>query len=402
MRYRFCGCALDTERREFRTPEGLKRLEPQVFDLLAYLADNPQRVISREELIERVWGGRIVSEASIDSGIFAARRAVGDDGKRQAVIATVPRRGVRFLPAVEARDPAAAGGPKASDVCGATAQHVRLCHAPDGTRLAFGSSGQGAPLLRVGHWLTHLEHDWHSPIWRPFLEELGRTFCVVRYDQRGTGLSDHEVADLSLEAFVADLETVAAAAEPDRFALYATSQAVPVAVEYAARHPDRLTGLILHGGYAKGRLLRSEAERRQGEAYLTLMEQGWGAAGSQFLQAFGSMFVPDGTPEQIRSLVELQRIATPAETAIRLRRAFDGFDVTERLAEVGTPTLVIHARDDAIHPLDQSREIAARIPEAELLVLESRNHVMLAHDPAWAVFFTAVRDFVARRSGSSG
>jgi pimeloyl-ACP methyl ester carboxylesterase len=250
------------------------------------------------------------------------------------------------------------------------------------------------PLVRVGHWLSHLEHDWHSPIWRPFLSELGKSFTVVRYDQRGNGLSDRDVDDLSLEAFVSDLETVIDAAGLDRFAIYASSQGVPVALEYAARHPARLNCLALHGGFVKGRLLRSQAEREQGEAYLALMRHGWGAEGSQFLQAFGSIYVPDGTPEQLRSLVELQRISATAETAVRLREAFDRFDVTHRLSAIEVPTLVLHGRNDGVHPLQQSLEMTAALPDAELVVLETRNHIMVGHDPAWPEFFAALRRFV--------
>lgn len=271
---------------------------------------------------------------------------------------------------------------------------MRCCRSADGTRLAYGLSGAGPPLLRAGHWLTHLEHDWHSPIWRPFLEALGRCASVVRYDQRGTGLSERTVEAFDLDIFVADLAAVADAAGLERFPIYATSQGVPVALEYAAHHPKRMSGLILHGGFARGWLLRSAAERAQGEAYITLMRHGWAAEGSQFLQAFASIFILDGTPEQIRSLVELQRISTGVETAVRLRRAFDSLDVTHRLAAVAAPALVIHGRNDGVHPLAQSMEIAATLPNAELLVLETRNHVLPTHDPAWPAFLAAVQRFL--------
>ena len=388
MRYRFLDCELDTEAHELRRAGTVQTVQPQVFDLLRLLASNPDRLVSRDELIERIWGGRIVSEAAIDSRINAARKAVGDDGTRQAVIRTVARRGIRFVAPVR-QDGAPAATPSAP------VQTLRCCRSTDGTRIAYGFSGAGPPLLRAGHWLTHLEHDWRSPIWRPYLDALGRFATVVRYDQRGTGLSERDVATLALDTFVADLETVADAAGLERFPIYATSQGVPVALEFAARHPERVSGLILHGGFATGRLLRSEAERAQGEAYITLMRHGWAEEGSQFLQAFASIFIPDGTPEQIRSLVELQRISTGAETAVRLRRTFDSLDVTHRLAEGAVPALVIHGRNDGVHPLAQSMEIAATLPSAELLVLETRNHVIPTHDPAWPEFLAAVERFLA-------
>lgn len=388
MRYLFMDCELDTEAHELRREGTVQSIQPQVFDLLRHLVSNPDRLITRDELIERIWGGRIVSEAAIDSRINAARKAVGDDGTRQAVIRTVARRGIRFVAPVR-QDGAPAATPWAP------VQTVRFCRSADGARIAYGLSGTGPMLLRAGHWLTHLEHDWHSPIWRPFLDALGRFATVIRYDQRGTGLSERAVAAFALDRFVDDLAAVADAAGLERFPIYATSQGVPVALEYAARHPDRVSGLILHGGFAKGRLLRSEAERAQGEAYITLMRHGWAAEGSQFLQAFASIYIPDGTPEQIRSLVELQRISTNAETAVCLRRAFDSLDVTHRLAEVATPALVIHGRNDGVHPPAQSMEIAATLPNAELLVLETRNHVIPTHDAVWPEFLAAVQRFLA-------
>jgi pimeloyl-ACP methyl ester carboxylesterase/DNA-binding winged helix-turn-helix (wHTH) protein len=387
MRYLFEDCELDTEAHELRRAGAVQAVQPQVFDLIRLLVQNPDRLITRDELIARIWGGRIVSEAAIDSRINAARKAVGDDGARQAVIRTVARRGIRFVAPVRQDG--------ATEAASAPVQTVRFCRSADGTRIAYGFSGTGPKLLRAGHWLTHLEHDWHSPIWRPFLDALGRVAAVVRYDQRGTGLSERAVDAFSLDTFVDDLAAVVDAAGLDRFPIYATSQGVPVAIEYAARHPERVSGLILHGGFARGRLLRSEAERAQGEAYITLMRHGWAEEGSQFLQAFASIFIPDGTPEQIRSLVELQRISTDAATAVLLRRAFDSLDVTHRLAEVAAPALVIHGRNDGVHPLAQSMEIAATLPNAELLVLETRNHVIPTHDPVWPEFLAAVQRFLA-------
>lgn len=389
MRYLFRDCELDSGTYELRVGGAARQVEPQVFDLLCLLAENPGRLLSRDELIERVWGGRIVSEATVSARINAARKAVGDDGARQEVIKTVPRRGIKFVAEVKS-ETGVSISPKAE-----VEQKVRFCRSADGTKLAFGTSGSGPPLLRAGHWLTHLQHDWRSPIWRPLLSKLGESFTLIRYDQRGNGLSDREVDEFTMDAFVADLRTVADSAGLERFPIYATSQGVPVAIEFAARHPERVAALVLHGGYAKGRLLRSEESRSEAEAYLALMRQGWAAEGSHFLQAFASLFVPDGTPEQIRSLVELQKISASAENAVRLRRSFDSLDVTDRLGAVRAPCLVVHARNDGIHPLQGSLDIAAGLPNAELLLLETRNHVLLEQDPVWEEFFSALRRFLA-------
>jgi DNA-binding winged helix-turn-helix (wHTH) protein/pimeloyl-ACP methyl ester carboxylesterase len=393
VRYRFADCEIDTATRELRVASAPTHVEPQVVDLLVHLARNPDRLIGRDELVAEIWQGRIVSEAAISSRINAARTAVGDDGTRQAVIRTVPRRGIRMVAAVRA-DPASGGADAA--VPGpppAEPQTLRFCRGQGGVRLAYAVSGSGPPLVRVGHWLTHLEHDWHSPIWRPILDLLGAEVTVIRYDQRATGLSQREVADLPLDAFVGDLDAVTRAAGLDAFPLYATSQGVPVALAFAARHPERLTRLILHGGYCRGRLVRSAEARAEGEAYLTLMRQGWAQEGSQFLQAFASIFAPDATPDQVRSLVELQRISAERDTAVRLRASFDRMDVRARLPEVAVPTLVMHARNDGVHPLQESLDMAAELADAELRVLESRNHVLLPQDPVWAQAFDSLLGF---------
>jgi pimeloyl-ACP methyl ester carboxylesterase/DNA-binding winged helix-turn-helix (wHTH) protein len=396
MRYRFANCEIDTTRHELCVGGELVQLEPQVFDLLALLVQHPGRLVSRRELVETIWRGRIVSESAISARIHAARRATRDDGKRQAIIATVPRRGVKLVANVEAVADAREAPPpfQRADEPYQRDQRVQLCRSTDGTRIAFATFGTGPPLVRAGHWLTHLDHDWHSPVWRPFLNELGKDFRVTRYDQRGNGLSDWDPASFSLGAFIEDLETVVDCAELDRFALYGVSQGAPIAAAYAARHPDRVSKLILHGGYVQGRLIRDSArEREQGQALLTLVRHGWGKEGP-FIQAFASMFIPGGTQEQVMAMTELQRIATSAENAALLRAAFDQLDVGDILEKITAPTLVIHARNDGVQPLDEGRRLAAGIRNSEFALLESGNHVILSHEPAFPVLLRELRRFV--------
>jgi len=388
MRYRFDDCELRLDTHELIVGDEPRAVEPQVFDVLRLLVERAGHLVSHDDLIATVWQGRIVSDSAIGARISAARSAIGDDGKRQRLIKTVPRCGFRFVGEVDAGDARLAEAPSDHP-------HVRFCTSRDGTRIAYASTGTGYPLVRAGHWLTHLEHDWHSPVWRPFLDELGRHFRVTRYDQRANGLSDWDAEDLSLTAFVEDLEAVVAAAGLERFALYGTSQGAPIAVAYAVRHPERVSHLILHGGYVRGRLRRGSAEEReQGQAMLTLIRHGWGKAGSPFLQAFSSMYTPEGRPEELASLVDLQRQTTSAENAAQLREAVDSFDFGDLLAKVTAPTLVIHARNDGVHPLDQGRKLAAGIAGAEFLLLESGNHVILQHEPAWHDLFDELRRFV--------
>lgn len=392
MKYAFGNCVLCTE--EFTLlVDGLPcRIEPQVFDLLRVLLEGGGALVSHDALIEQVWGGRIVSDAAISARISAARAAIGDDGARQEWIRTIPRRGFRFLGAVrvEGGEPAAPARTGAAPL----RQQIGFCHSRDGTRIAYARSGDGPPLVRAGHWLTHLEHDWASPVWRPLLEEFSHSFTFWRHDQRGNGLSERDPADLSLEASVDDLDALVQAAGLDRFILYGTSQGAPIAVRYALRHPDRVSHLILHGGYAHGRRLRrAPGEKAMSEALVTLIREGWGRPGSAFLRAFAAVFIPDGTHEQIASLAEMQRLSTSIETAVRLREAADSFDVTRELSAIMVPTLVLHARDDAVHPLDQGLSLAAGIHGARFVQLDSANHVILPQEPAWQVLFDEIRRF---------
>ena len=393
MIYRFGPCELDDARHSFSV-EGTERpLEPQVFDLLHLLVRQPGILVTRDVLVDAVWGGRIVSESTIAARINAARRAVGDDGQAQRIIRTVPRRGIQLVCPVET---AADGPPAAPPPAPDEPQRVRLTRSRDGTLIAFATTGRGAPLLRGGHWLTHLEQDWRSPVWRPLLDALGRDFAVTRYDQRGTGLSGREVGRLDLEAMTDDMEAVADAAGLDGFPIYAASQAVPVAVNFAVRHPERVRRLVLYGGFAVGRALREDdAERAEGEAFLTLVRAGWGRPDSAFIRAFSTLFMPDASKEQIDGFVQIQLASAAPELAARLRAAILRFDVGGLLGAVQAPTLVIHARSDTVQPLDQGRLLAAGIPGAELLVLESRNHIPLPQDPAFAELIAAVRGFLA-------
>lgn len=397
MQYEFLDCWLDTDTREF-TRNGLPNsLEPQVFDLLVFLLENHGRILSREELIHTIWSQRTVSDSAIDARISAVRSAVGDSGARQAIIKTVPRKGFRFI-----AEPTSSGDKNKPETQSPTviiketrsAQRIRYCLSRDKTRIGYATTGNGTPLVRTGHWLTHLEHDWHSPIWHPFLKTLGESFSVTRYDQRGNGLSDWQLREFSLDRCVEDLEAVIEASGLERFVLFGSSQGAPVAVAYAARHPEQVSHLILQGGFVQGRMVRpSKDEVAQGEAILTLIRHGWGKPGGAFLKGFSSFFIPDSTKEQIDSLVDLQQKTTTAENAAIIRSAVDHFDVSALLNQVSVPTLVIHARNDSVQPLEQGQSIAAGIKNAEFVMLESSNHMILEQEPAWQVLFSEIRNF---------
>ena len=278
----------------------------------------------------------------------------------------------------------------------ALAQQIRFCAAPDGTQIAYATVGQGPPLIKTANWLNHLEYDWESPVWRHVFQALAKDHRLIRYDERGNGLSDWEVEDISLDAFVSDLETVVDAAGIERFALFGISQGCAISIAYAARHPERVTRLVLYGGYAKGWNKRgSQAEIETREALRTLIRQGWGQENPAFRQTFTSRFIPGGTMEQMQWFNDLQRLTTSPENAVRIDQANGDVDVSELLSQVTAPTLVLHCRDDAVCPFDAGRRMAAGIPGARFVALEGRNHLILEDEPAWPRFLQEVAGFLA-------
>lgn len=273
-------------------------------------------------------------------------------------------------------------------------QKIRFCTAADGVRIAYASVGGGPPLVKAANWLNHLELDWDAPIWAPLFRELARDHCFIRYDERGNGLSDWNVADLSFPAFVRDLEAVVDAAGLDRFPLIGISQGCAVAIEYAARHPERVTHLVLWGGYAAGWRISSPELAAEREAVITLVRQGWGRDDPVYRQIFSSTFLPSATLEELNWFNEFQRQTTSADNAARFLEVFAGIDVRRRLSELRAPTLVMHARGDRRIPLAVAGALAAGIPNAEFVTLDSDDHILLGREPASAAFVGHVRAFI--------
>lgn len=276
-------------------------------------------------------------------------------------------------------------------------QGIRFCTSRDGVRIAFVTVGSGPPLVKAAHWLTHIEFDWNSPVWRHWIAEFSRYRMLLRYDERGCGLSDWDAADLSFESWIGDLERVVDAAGVEKFALYGQSQGGPVAIAYAARHPERVTHLVLYGTYARGRNLwaKSPAEIEENEMAIRLAEMGWDRDNAAFREMFASMFLPDGTLEQRRSFTEMMRLSTSGATAGRLMREFTSIDVRSLTAQIRCPTLVLHPRGDGRLPFDEGRLLAGLIPGARFVPLESGNHILLEDEPAWKEFATEVQAFLS-------
>lgn len=392
MIYEFGEFALDTRRCELRRAGESLHLEPQVYAVLCHLVEHRDRLITTQELIEHVWGTRFITPGTLNSRIKALRQALNDDGSSQRVIQTVRSRGYRFAVDVSARSDAVASAATMVPI-----QKVRFCRARDGVRIAYATSGSegSPPLVKTANWLTHVEYDWDSPVWRHWLRELGRDHTLVRYDERGCGLSDHDVAEVSFEAWVRDLEAVVDAERLERFPVLGISQGCAVAIAYAVRHPERVSKLILYGGYVVGRNAWTTFPQQELEATLlrNMIRVGWGRDNPAFRQVFGTLFVPDGTPEQHQWFNDLSR-TLPMENALRIVEMTHSIDVSEQAASLNVPTLVLHARHDAIIPFEVGRQLAAAVPGARLVSLESRNHVLLEHEPAWARFVEEVRAFL--------
>ena len=274
-------------------------------------------------------------------------------------------------------------------------QRIRFLQSGDGTRIAWAEAGEGPLLVKASNWMTHLEYEWESPVWRHWMDFLSGRFRFVRYDERGCGMSDREPANISLDEWVDDLEAVCDAAQPDApFTLLGISQGAHACIQYAVKHPDRVARMILYGGYARGffRRGRPDAEREY-RAILEVIRIGWGRENPIFRQIFTSRFIPEGTPEQVSWFNELCRRTVEPEMAARLLEMRGHVDITELLPQVKVPTLVIHARQDNVIPLAEGRFMATSIPGAQFIELDSKNHVLLAHEPAWERFQEAVLEF---------
>jgi pimeloyl-ACP methyl ester carboxylesterase/DNA-binding CsgD family transcriptional regulator len=276
-------------------------------------------------------------------------------------------------------------------------QRIRLCLAPDGVRLAYAVSGHGPPLVKAANWLSHLDYDWRSPVWRHWMRELSIGHTLIRYDERGCGLSDWDVSDFSFEAWIRDLETIVDARGLGRFPLLGISQGAAVAVAFAARHPERVSALVLYGGYARGRLQRDPTPQQieEAELLLRLAHLGWGQQRSAYCQVFSRLFMPDAPHERIEWLDELQLRTTSAENAVRFESTFYHIDVTDDAPRVRAPTLVLHARDDAVIPFEEGRVLSSLIPDARFVPLDGHNHVLQEDEPAWPIFLEEVRSFLA-------
>ena len=393
MIFVFSDCELDLDRFELRRAGRVRPVEAQVFDRLVVLIRERHRVVSKEELLDTVWGNRFVSESALTSRIKAARQAIGDDGRSRRLIRTAHGRGYQFAASV---NEAAQPDHVTSVPPAPPEQEIRFATVGDGTRLAYATGGAGPPLVKAANWLSHLDYDWESPVWRHWLAELSRRFRLVRYDERGCGLSDWDIGRFSFDDWVDDLEAVVDAAGLDRFPLLGISQGGPVAIAYAVRHPERVTHLVLLGSFAQGwrKSARTPGDLALADARVEMVRLGWGRPDPTYRQMFVARFLPEATQEQWRSFDELQRRSTSPDNAWRFVDEFANIDVTSLAPKLTVPTLIMCARREPDDAFEQSRMLAALIPNSRLVPLDSSNHLLPERDPAWRHFLAEIDRFL--------
>ncbi|HEX3096594.1 MAG TPA: alpha/beta fold hydrolase [Usitatibacter sp.] len=287
---------------------------------------------------------------------------------------------------------------------GRASQQIRFCRSRDGTRIAYATCGEGPPLVRSGITFSHLELEWDCITWRHWLELFSRGRTLIRYDMRGTGLSDRDCAEFNFERYLEDFEAVVEAAGLARFDLVGLTGGGGVAVTHAARHPEQVDRMVLYASYVRGRTVRSTTpeQREETELLLKLIEIGWGQDNPLFRQLFTYQFLPDGTTEHFHAMNELMRHSASASVAARLLRGWFASEVSEAAARVRCPTLVMHARHDMRMPFEEGRALAALIPGARFMPIDTRNNVLLEHEAGWTAFVREFEDFLGKPAGAAG
>jgi len=385
--YKFADCELnDTNQRLLRDGSEVA-VEPQVFDLLRLLVENPSRLVTRDEIVDVVWMGRIVSESAISARIAAARKAVGDDGRRQEIIRTHHGRGLELNVGVETESASATFERDQWEV-----PKVRYTLSARGHSLAYLKSGSGPPLFQVDGPPMSKEKAWHTPVLREgyLAYRKGRTF--LQMDWAGTGMSEAFDDALSVEENVEDMISVADAAGIDKFDLMSESGACLEAVTLAAKFPEKVSRLVMVGSYAEGRALREQEDRP--ELLKSMMEAGWDQHEGGIATAFMTTYFPEGPSEAVPQMVGLMQESASRAFTLSMRERSNNASTTHLLQKVQCPTLIIQGRNDAVHPLIQAQKLAAGIPNAELLVLESANHLAIPGHPTWELFISSLHNFL--------
>ena len=395
MVFRFEPFHLDIAERRLLRSDALIPLRAKVFDTLCILVENHGRLIRKDELMRRLWPDSVVEENNLDHNISKLRRALQDGTNGQKFIETVPRQGYRFIAEVQE----VSTGPilrtvEAPETQSTPDQEVQFFATSDGVRVAYTIGGSGPPLVRAVDWLNHLDFEWKNPFRRHWFSQLISHNTFLRYNQCGTGLSDWNVDDFSFERSLADFEELISTIGWDKFALVGSCQGGAIGTAYAARHPERVTKLILVGAFARGWPPPDSMITEQFNAMLTLIRLGWGRDNPAFRQLWTTLFRPDAGPTETEWMNEFQRITSSPENAARMMAEFPKIDITDMLPKVRCPTLVMHSRDDAVVPAREGRFIASRIRGARFVELPSRSHEVVPGEPAWQTFVEEFSKFL--------
>jgi pimeloyl-ACP methyl ester carboxylesterase/DNA-binding winged helix-turn-helix (wHTH) protein len=395
--YEFGPFRLEVDERRLTKSGHAVPLRTKVFDTLCVLVEHSGRLLTKHELMQSIWPDTVVEENNLNHNISTLRRSLDEHVTGQHYIETVPRVGYRFVADVTSSKGQAHGLAPAPPAAPGHSlrQEIRFCTTKDGVRIAYSAVGSGPPLVKAANWLNHLEFEWESPVWKHWIQMFSTHHRFVRYDERGCGLSDWQIPEQSFDAWVQDLETVVDALGIDRFDLLGISQGGAVAATYAARHPERVSHLVLNGAYARGWNFRDnprEVEAR--DAIIKLIRLGWGKNNPAFRQIFTTRFLPDGTPEEADWFDDLQRITAPPENAARFMEEFSRIDVRPILGDIKVPTIVFHSQGDRAVAFDEGRLLAAAIRGATFVPLPGQNHLLLEHEPAWQIVQRQLAQFL--------
>jgi pimeloyl-ACP methyl ester carboxylesterase/DNA-binding winged helix-turn-helix (wHTH) protein len=380
-KYLFGNHLLDVdERRLLRDNEEI-RLRGKLFDTLRLLVENAGKLVRKDAFMESVWPDSVVEDNNLDYCISQLRKLLHP----AKYIETVPRHGYRFVAEVTTQKSHGRLIPLGPAVQPPAApyQQIEFFTTSDGVRIAYNIGGQGPVLVRTIHWLNHLDFEWKTPLQRQWLSEIMRHNTLLRYDQRGSGLSDWNVSNFSFERTIQDFEELVDAAGLEKFSILGGCQGAAVGIAYAVRHPERVTKLIINGTFANGWPAPGPGAQEHLEAMLTLIRSGWGRDNPAFRQLWTTLFRPDADSVEAAWINELQRISSSPENAARMMAEFPNIRVLDMLPKISCPTLVLHSREDGAVPVQEGRLIAARIRGSRFVELPSRSHMVAPGDAAW-------------------
>lgn len=390
-----------TEDGSLSSQTGLRRLSPRAAAVLECLINAKGSVLSRNDILEAAWPGLHVSPDLVRENVFEIRRALGDNASAPKYIETVGRRGFRLIgpvilhaqrktSRVDVDERIAEPRPFPNQL-----SPVNFCVSKDGASIAHAVSGEGYPLLIAGSWMSHLDKDWESPSYGDYLRHLSERFRVIRYDQRGNGLSQWSDVDISFERMVDDMEAIVDQYDHPKVAILGMSQGASVSIAYALRQPGRVSHLVLKGGYARGRKHRDkEADREESDALVSLIRHGWGNENPAVRQTLTTLFMPDASKEQMEWFNDFQKLCGPAENIAQFRATFDDMNVTQLLPKLKLPTLVIHSDKDSVAPLSEGKLLASHIKGSSFIQLNSPNHMLFEAERDFGKMIESIDTFV--------